>query len=85
MDVIMQPAEKINIGIEDKFYYEIMRARQLPCQDVVVYCIGCVRAMEYAGKETHYLPDLLLNRPTEPMADTLDEYHDKLLNYIGEH
>lgn len=61
------------------------RARQLPCDDVVVYCIGCVRAMESAGKRVHYLPDLLLGRPTEPMPDSLDEYHHKLESHIAAH
>lgn len=62
-----------------------MRADQFPCQDVVVYCIGCVRAMISGGKQPHYLPDLLLDRITEQMPDTLDEYHTRLLAYIETH
>lgn len=55
-----------------------MRAEQFPCDNVVVYCIGCVRAMTSGGKTPLYLPDLLLDRTGEPMPDTLDEYHSKL-------
>ena len=62
-----------------------MRADQFPCQDVVVYCIGCVRAMTASGKTPHYLPDLLFDRIAEPMPDTLDEYHSKLGDYIEIH
>ena len=62
-----------------------MRADQFPCENVVVYCIGCVRAMEAGGKRPLYLPDLLLGRETPPMPDSLDEYHSKLGCYIEEH
>ena len=62
-----------------------MRAEQFPCDNVVVYCIGCVRALISAGKAPLYLPDLLLDRAGEPMPDTLDEYHSKLENYIQKH
>lgn len=61
------------------------RANQFPCEQVVVYCIGCVRAMFAGGKTPLYLPDLLLNRETEPMPDGLDEYHSKIADYIALH
>ncbi len=62
-----------------------MRAEQFPCDNIVVYCIGCLRAMTSAGKKPLYLPDLLLGRTGEPMPDTLDEYHSKLETYIQAH
>lgn len=62
-----------------------MRAEQFPCQDVVVYCIGCVRAMTAGGKTPRYLPDLLFDRTAEAMSDILDEYHTKLVEYIERH
>lgn len=49
---------------------------------IVVYCIGCVRAMQSGGKIPHYLPDLLIGRQTESMPDNLNEYHTKLEDYI---
>ncbi|MBS5323068.1 MAG: 4Fe-4S binding protein [Lachnospiraceae bacterium] len=62
-----------------------LRASQLSCQDVVVYCIGCVRGMNAAGKIPHYLPDMLFGRKTELMSDSLNQYHTKLADYIAWH
>ena len=62
-----------------------MRAGQLPCQDVVVSCIGCARAMTQAGKRAHYLPDLLFSQDAEPILDCLDAYHAKLADHIARH
>lgn len=61
------------------------RAEQFPCENVVVTCIGCVRAMTSGGKTPLYLPDLLLGRASEAMPDTLDEYHGRLSAYIETH
>lgn len=61
------------------------RTEQFPCENVVVTCIGCVRSIFDGGKKPRYLPDLLLGRETEPMPDTLDEYHSKLMDYIKCH
>ena len=58
-----------------------MRANQFPCDDVIVYCIGCLRAMIDGGRKAHYLPDLLLDHAAEPVTDTLDEYHSRLSAY----
>lgn len=61
------------------------RAAQMPCDDVVVYCIGCVRAMTAGGKRPLYLPDLALGRRTELMTDSLDAYHRAVEAYIALH
>lgn len=62
-----------------------VRTEQFPCENVVVTCIGCVRSIFDGGKTPRYLPDLLLGKETEPMPDTLDEYHSKLMDYIKCH
>ncbi len=62
-----------------------MRADQMPCNDVVVYCIGCVRAMQSGGKQPHHLLDLLFDQTDSDMLDTLDEYHGRLVDYINCH
>lgn len=62
-----------------------MRADQFPCKDVVVYCIGCDRAMTEGGKMPHYLPELLFGQVTKPNTDSLDEYHGKVAAYIKVH
>ena len=56
--------------------FQKKRAAQMPCDDVVVYCIGCVRSMTVGGKRPLYMPDLVLARHTKPMDNTLDEYHN---------
>lgn len=61
------------------------RAAQMPCTDVVVYCIGCVHSMTAGGKRPHYLPDLVFGKTTQPMHNTLDRYHKELRAYIGQH
>lgn len=61
------------------------RAEQMPCNHVVVYCIGCVHSMTIGGKHPLYLPDLVFGYETEPMTNTLDEYHDDLNEYIETH
>jgi len=62
-----------------------MRAAGFPCDNVVVYCIGCERAMGEAGKIPYYLPDLLLGKSGRHNTDSLVEYHDKLDLYIESH
>lgn len=61
------------------------RAEQMPCDHVVVYCIGCVRSMTVGGKRPYYLPDLIFGYETTWMMNTLDEYHHDLRKYIASH
>ena len=85
----------ITLGVEDNFYGYVPneqvearirgRAAQFPCDNVVVTCVGCVRAMTAGGKIPVYLPDLLLDQRAEPMPDTLDEYHGRRAAYIETH
>lgn len=65
--------------------FQKKRAAQMPCDDVVVYCIGCVRSMTVGGKRPLYMPDLVLARQTKRMDNTLDEYHNELKEYIAGH
>ena len=41
--------------------------------------------MTSAGKKPLYLPDLILNRATKLMPDSLDEYHAKVAEYKSTH
>lgn len=61
------------------------RAAQMPCDHVVVYCIGCVRSMTVGGKQALYLPDLVFGYQTKTIDNTLDEYHNDLIQYIETH
>ncbi|MEE3362733.1 MAG: 4Fe-4S binding protein [Anaerovoracaceae bacterium] len=61
------------------------RASEFPCDDVVVYCIGCERSLLDGGKTPHYLPDLIFGRKSRTEADDLDEYHSRLADWIKDH
>lgn len=79
----------------DSFYPELSiqevnkkqkeRAAQMPCQDVVVYCVSCIKSMTIGGKTAHHMMDLVLNEKTEPQELNLKIYHDNLNKYIEEH
>jgi hypothetical protein len=61
------------------------RASEMPEENVAVYCVSCVKAMEIGGKTPKYLPDLLFNEPTHTLPQTLDQWHDDINQYIKEH
>lgn len=75
----------LHVPDEEVAQFQKRRAAQMPCDDVVVYCIGCVRSMTVGGKNAHYLPDLLFDRKTAPMNNSLREYHGDLEAYIQTH
>lgn len=61
------------------------RAAQMPCQDVVVYCVSCIKSMAIGGKTPHHMVDLVLNEETQPQETRLNVYHDELKQYIDKH
>lgn len=60
-------------------------AGQMPCQDVAVYCVSCVKSMAIGGKTPHYMVDLLLGEATDPQDLDLVRYHDAIDAYIERH
>lgn len=58
------------------------RAQQMPCDDVVVYCVSCIKSMTIGSKCAHHLMDLVLNQPTFAGKTRLDVYHNGLWEYI---
>ncbi len=72
------PVEKI---------YEFMRRRagEMPCEEVVVYCVSCIKAMHIGGKRPRYLIDLLFGESTDPQEYRSAEWHRQLDDYIAEH
>lgn len=72
------PVEKVN-------EFQKKRASQMPCQDVVVYCVSCIKSMTIGGKTARYMVDLLLNEETDPQDTNLVTYHDALQLYIDAH
>ncbi len=61
------------------------RADSMPCEDVVVYCISCIKSMHIGGKTPHYLFDLLMGEATEPQEYRTPQWHELLQDYIKEH
>ena len=61
------------------------RAAQMPCQDVVVYCVSCMKSMAVGGKTPRYLVDLLFGEPSLPGETDLDRFHGALNCYIDAH
>jgi len=88
-------SESKSICCGDSFYgelpldkvHELMkkRAQSMPCNDVVVYCVSCIKAMYIGGKTPQYLVDLLAGQETEVQEYRTKEWHDLLDAYIKEH
>ncbi len=79
----------------DSFYGELpdervaalmtKRADSMPREDVVVYCVSCVKAMHIGGKRPRYLVDLLFSEDTVPGIFETRSWHAQLDTYIAEH
>ncbi len=61
------------------------RSEEMPCEEVVVYCVSCIKAMHIGGKKPRYIIDLLFNEPTKIDNFEPDEWHDELQKFIDEH
>ena len=63
----------------------VKRTSQMPLDDVVVYCVSCIKSVYNGGKRPHYLIDLLFMDETVPQTYDPDEWHKELDDYIGKH
>lgn len=61
------------------------RADSMPAEDVVVYCVSCVKAMAIGGKRPRYLVDLLFGESTDPGITDPTTWHADLEAHIAEH
>lgn len=61
------------------------RADSMPCKDVCVYCVSCVKSMHIGGKNPRHLVDLLTGETTEPQTHDTVRWHEQLQGYIDEH
>jgi Fe-S oxidoreductase len=73
------------LPIEQIHQYMKKRAAAMPCDEVCVYCISCIKSMHIGGKQSRYLPDLLLNQRTEPQVYDTIQWHKQLQAYIDTH
>jgi Fe-S oxidoreductase len=63
----------------------IKRTSEMPLDDVVVYCISCIKSVYNGGKKPQYLIDLLFYEETVPKTYDPDEWHKELADYIDKH
>ena len=61
------------------------RAGEMPADDVVTYCVSCIKAMHIGGKRPRYLADLLFNEETSPGTFEPDRWHAELDAFIAAH
>lgn len=73
------------IPLEDVKQQMRKRAEEMPVDDVVVYCVSCVKSMFIGGRQPHYLVDLLLEEETLPQTLDPVEWHKELDVYIEAH
>ncbi|MFV0402283.1 MAG: (Fe-S)-binding protein [Oscillospiraceae bacterium] len=62
-----------------------LRAGSMPCEDVVVYCVSCIKAMFIGGKMPRHMVDLLFGENTAPKVYDTVEWHRQLQAYIDVH
>lgn len=61
------------------------RADEMPAEDVLVYCVSCIKSMFIGGKTPHYLIDLLFENETIPKTSDPDDWHKEIDSYIETH
>lgn len=74
-------------GLREAAIIEKMRERaeQMPCDDVVVHCISCVKSMTNGGKKPRYLLDLVFGEQTEPGELSPSIWHKEMQIFISKH
>jgi hypothetical protein len=63
----------------------IKRTSEMPSDNVVVYCVSCIKSVYMVGKNPLYLVDLLFANETVPKTYEPDEWHKELNDYIEKH
>lgn len=61
------------------------RSNEMPCDNVVVYCISCIKSIHIGGKKPRYIVDLLFGEQTEIGIFEPDAWHYELQKFIDEH
>jgi len=72
------PVEKVREKMKE-------RAESMPCDEVCVYCVSCVKSMFIGGKTPRHLLDLLMGEATEPQVYDIVQWHKQLQEYIDKH
>jgi len=61
------------------------RAAAMPSEEVVVYCVSCVKSMAIGGRTPRHLVDLLFGEPTHPGECDPDAWHAQVQAFIDAH
>jgi len=61
------------------------RAAEMPREDVVVYCVSCVKSMHIGGKRPRYLVDLLFAEETTIGTFEPAEWHAQIDAFVESH
>jgi Fe-S oxidoreductase len=61
------------------------RSNEMPCDNVVVYCVSCIKAIHIGGKKPRYILDLLFGEETRIGTFEPDAWHDELQKFIDKH
>ena len=61
------------------------RAAEMPRDDVVVYCVSCVKAMHIGGRRPRHLIDLILGEETRIGTWEPDDWHREVQAFIDTH
>jgi len=72
------PVEEVNTRMKK-------RAADMPCDDVCVYCVSCIKSMYIGGRRPRHLVDLLMGETTEPGIYQTEQWHAQLKAYIETH
>ncbi|MCW6108995.1 (Fe-S)-binding protein [Clostridium sporogenes] len=72
------PIEKVHQKMKE-------RAESMPCNEVCVYCVSCIKSMYIGGKTPRHLIDLLIGQTTKPQIWDTVKWHEQLQDYIDKH
>ena len=61
------------------------RAMEMPAEEVVVYCVSCIKAMRIGGRKPRYLVDLIFGEETLPGTCEPEAWHQQLDEFIAQH
>lgn len=61
------------------------RANEMPCENVVVYCVSCIKSMYIGGKKPRYIVDLLFGEETGIGTYEPAEWRNELQKFIDSH
>jgi Fe-S oxidoreductase len=72
------PVEEVNEAMR-------RRAAEMPVENVVVYCVSCVKSMFIGGRRPRYMVDLLFGEETLPQTTDTIEWHREIDEYTQNH